>query len=213
MILSNYLYDLLDCLAGQFFLTKSARCVGKEFGINISLNAKEYFSVAIIPEKLVSDRVVLGVLLDDSAHEASRNGFTFVIYIDTDKITEGINSDAIKIIETGIISHEICHFAFYYELFIKLGDNTGITAHSKFTHAVSVTMMGAITEEQDSTSQTVFEEHNIFDLVSNLKKYPKKHFTKGKESKIDYQGFIESFLDHLHFNDMLEKYIYNKKQS
>ena len=193
MIQAHHFYDLLDFLAGQFFNTRNARCVGNDFGINISVNAKEYFSVAIIPEALNNDRVVLGVLLDDSSHIASRNGFTFVIYIDTSKI-DGAAFEALSAI---ILAHEICHFSFYYELFIKLGDNTGITAHSNFTHAVSVTMMGAITKEEDSTSQTIFDEHNISDLVRNLRKYPKKHFTKGQDSKIDYQGFLDKFIERL----------------
>ena len=202
MIQANHFYDLLDCLAGQFFTARAAQCVGKDFGVNISLNAKEYFSVVIIPEKLIDDRVVLGVLLDDSSHIASRNGFTFVIYIDVDKI-EG---DAFRIFSTIILAHEMCHFSFYYELFINLGDNTGIAAHSNFTHAVSVTMMGAITEEEDSTSQTIFDEHNILDLVRNMRKYHKKHFTKGQDSKIDYQGFLDKFLDRLHYEELLNEY-------
>jgi len=204
MILANHFYDLLDCLAGQFFNseTKSARCVGNDFGVNLSLNAKDYFSVVIIPERLIDDRVVLGVLLDDSSHMASRNGFTFVIYIDVDKV----DGEAFKIFSAIILSHEICHFSFYYELFIKLGDNTGIIAHSKFTHAVSFTMMDAITEEEDKTSQTIFDEHNINDLVRNMRRYPKKHFTKGKDSKIDYQGFLDKFLDRLHYNEMVAEY-------
>jgi len=202
MILANHFYDLLDCLAGQFFTARAAQCVGNDFGVNISVNAKEYFSVVIIPERLINDRVVLGVLLDDSYHIASRNGFTFVIYIDTDKIYE----DVFEIFLAIILAHEICHFSFYYELFIKLGDNTGIAAHSNFTHAVSVTMMGAITEEDDSTSQTIFDEHNISDLLKNLRKYPKKHFTKGKESKIDYQVFLDEFLGFLRFGEKLEEY-------
>jgi hypothetical protein len=202
MILASHFYDLLDCLAGQFFITRAARCVGNDFGVTISVNAKEYFSVVIIPERLIDNRVVLGVLLDDSAHIASRNGFTFVIYIDTDKI----NGSAFEIFSAIILAHEICHFSFYYELFIKLGDNTGIATHSNFTHAVSVTMMGAITEEEDSTSQTIFDEHDISDLARNMRRFPKRHFTKGKESKIDYQDFLDKFLDRLRFSEKIEEY-------
>jgi len=202
MILASHFYDLLDCLAGQFFTTRTAHCVGDDFGINISVNAKSYFSVAIIPERLINDRVVLGVLLDDSSHIASKNGFTFVIYIDTEKI----DGRAFEIFSAIILAHEMCHFSFYYELFIKLGDNTGIAAYSNFTHAVSVTMMGAITKEEDSTNQTIFDEHNISDLLRNLRKYPKRHFTKGKESKIDYQGFLVKFLDRLRFSEKLAEY-------
>jgi hypothetical protein len=51
MIHSIHFYDLLDCLAGQFFDTDYAECVRNEFGISISSNAKEYFSVAIIAKE------------------------------------------------------------------------------------------------------------------------------------------------------------------
>jgi len=206
MIQAKYFSDLLDNLAGQFFCSKTAICVNDDFGIQISSNAKEYFTVAVIPEKLDNDLVVLGVLLDDSAHIPSRNGFTFVIYIDMAKISEKINADAIKIIETIIIAHEICHFAYYYELFIKAGDNTGILAHSNFTHEVSVSMIGAITKEHDVTSQTVFDEHNIDDLIKNISKFPKKHFSKGKDSKLDYRSFLIWFLDRLNFDNLLNEY-------
>ena len=195
MIVSRYFFDLLDCLAGQFFATRSARCVGKEFGISISKNAKEYFSAAIITENLPNDLAVLGVLLDDSAHIASRNGFTFVIYIDLSKF----DGKVFRLISSLIIAHEICHFAYYYELFLKLGDNTGIVAHSNYTHIISGTLMGAVTQEQDKTSQTIFDEHNIRDLLKNLRKYPKRHFAKGRETKIEYRDFLDDFLKHLGF--------------
>jgi len=202
MILSRHFFDLLDNLTGQFFATRSAQCVGREFGVNVSQNAKEYFSVAIISENLPNDLVMLGVLLDDSVHIASRNGFTFVIYIDPSKI----NENAFEVISLIIISHEICHFAFYYELFIKLGDNTGIVAHSNYTHTISGTFMEGVTQEQDKTSQTIFDEHNINELLRNLRNYPKRHFAKGKETKIDYRDFLDDFLVHLRFDEILEEY-------
>ena len=207
MIHATNFHDLLDYLAGQFFLNKRAVCVGDEFGIQISSNAKEYFTIGIIPENLEKDLIVLGVLIDDSAHKPSRNGFTFVIYIDTDKIKENIGEGALDIIAASIIIHEINHFAYYYELFLKKGDDTGIKAHSNFTHEVSVTMMGAITEEQDNTSQTIFDEHNFEDLIRNLEKFPKKHFSKGKETKIDYINLTSNLIDHFKLKEMIADYI------
>jgi hypothetical protein len=209
MIQPSYFFDLLDCLAGQFFDKRSARCAGKEFGINISNNAKDYFSVAIIPEELPDNLAVLGVLLDDSAHIASRNGFTFTIYIDLRQYSEEIQ----RILWSIIIAHEICHFAFYYELFIKLGDSTGIRSHSYFTHAVSTKLIGAVTNEQDNTSQTIFEEHDIISLLSNLRKFPKIHFSKGKKTEIDYQQFLDNFLNHLNLDKLHEQYIQNREQN
>ncbi|MDR2589175.1 MAG: hypothetical protein LBC67_07085 [Spirochaetales bacterium] len=202
MIQAIQFYDLLDCLAGQFIGAQSARCVGKEFGLHIISAAKDYFSIAIIPEKLSHEQVVLGVLLDDSCHIGSRNGYTFTIYIDLSKI----DGNAFEIFSYIILAHEICHFAFYYELFRKLGENTRIIAHSNFTHTVSKTLIGAVTREQDTTSQTIFDEHNIKELVTNLGKYPKKHFAKGKETKINYHELFFSFLKHLHFDKLLRAF-------
>jgi hypothetical protein len=199
MILSNHFFDLLDCLAGQFFGNSPASCSGEKFGINISSNAKEYFSIAIIPEELSNNLDVLGVLFDDSAYIPSRNGFTFAIYIDLSKYSE--NSKNVQdTLFSIILAHEICHFAFYYELFLMLGDNTGIVAHSNFTHSISGTFMGAVIQEQDKTSQTLFDGHNIADLVRNLKEFPKSHFSKGHETKIDYKRFLDGFLKHFNIS-------------
>ena len=203
MIRALIFHDLLDCLAGQFLKEGNALCVGKEFGLNMSLAAKDYFSVAIIQEELLDNMAVLGVLMDDSVHIPSRNGYTLVIYIDTRKLS----SEIYEILSLIILAHETCHFAFYYELFIKLGDNTGIVTHSNFTHTVALKMMGAITEEQDSTSQTIMDEHPIRDLVRDYRNYPKKHFTKGRDSKIDYKNLLDDFFNYLHIGQMIEEYL------
>jgi hypothetical protein len=204
MIRSIHFHDLLDCLAGQFFNPeiKSALCTSKEFGVEISSAAQEYFSVAIMPEDLPDDRVVLGVLSDDSAQIASRNGYTFTVYIDVKKI-EG---PAFDLLSSIIIAHEICHFAFYYELFINLGDNTGIRLQNNFKYQVSDKLIDAIVEEQDSTFQTNIDEHNITELIDTFGKYDRKHFTKGSGSLIDYYGFFHDFLGYLNYDEKLEKY-------
>ena len=202
MIKPLHFYDLLDCLAGQFLSTRSAMCVGKDFGIHFSLNAKEYFSIAVIQEELHGDLAVRGVLIDDSAHIRSRNGFTFTIYIDPTKF----EPELFDLFSTIIIAHEICHFASYYEIFLELGDDIGATKHSYFTNIVSYELIEAITDEHDSTSQTPFDGHNIIDLLSNLRRFPKEHFSRKRETAINYQLFLDSFLNHLNFDEMLNNY-------
>ena len=202
MIKSVWFYDLLDCLAGQFFENGNAQCVGNEFGIHLSLAAKDYFSVAIIQEELPDNKAVLGVLIDDSAHDPSRNGYTLVIFIDTRKIT----GEIYEILFLLILAHEVCHFVFYYELFIKLGDNTGIVTHSNFTHIVAIKLIEAIIEEQDSTSQTIMDEHDIDSLARNYRNFPKKHFTKGKDSNIDYKHLLDDFFNYLHIGEKINEY-------
>jgi hypothetical protein len=118
MILPSQFFDLLDCLAGQFFTTRpTVLCTGKDFGVQLVSDAKDYFSVAIKPVELPGNRAVLGVLLDDSAHIGSRKGYTLAIYIDVSKI----DGKVFGVFSSIILAHEICHFAYYYELFIKLG--------------------------------------------------------------------------------------------
>jgi hypothetical protein len=192
MIHPSHFYDLLARLAGQFFKSKPVICVKNDFGVNFSSNAREYFTIAIIPTELPNELAVLGVLLDDSAHIPSRNGFTFTIYIDLSGFNESIH----KILLPIILAHEICHFAFYYELFINLGDSTDIRTHSNFTHAVSTKLIGAVTTEQDNTSQTIIDEHDMVSLLSNLRKFPKSHFSKRQKTRIDYQRFLDDFLKH-----------------
>ena len=204
MIRSNHFNDLLDRLAGQFFnsKTKSARCTGNEFGVQISLAAQEFFSVAIIPQDLPGERVVLGVLSDDSAKIPNRNGYTFTIYIDVEKI----KGPAFKVLSSIILAHEICHFAYYYELFIRLGGNTGIRVQTNFTYQVADRLIDAVIEDQDSTSQTNIDEHDIEELVDTFGKYDKNHFAKGDGTLIDYYSFFHNFLDRLHFRETLEEY-------
>ena len=195
MINHVHFHDLLDCLAGQFFnsKTKSARCTGKEFGPQISLATQEFFSVAIIPETLPQDKVVLGVLSDDSAKIANRNGYTFTIYIDVDKI----NGPEFKPKSLLIISHEICHFAYYYELFIWLGGTTGIRVQNDFKYHVSDKLIGAVIQEQDITRLASIDDHSMTELIRTFGSYDINHFTKGNHSLIDYNSFFRDFFNRL----------------
>lgn len=86
-----------------------------------------------------------------------------------------------------------------------LGGTTGTNEHSKFTHTVSGKLKGAITKEEDSTSQTIFDEHNITELVKTFGKYPKDHFARKNEIDIDYPTMFRQFLKHLHVKDMMDE--------
>jgi len=204
MIRAIHFHDLLDCLAGQFFNSETnfARCTGKEFGIHISPAAQDFFSIAIIPTTLPQERVVFGVLSNDSAQIAARNGYTFTIYIDTQKI----KGSAFKILSSIILAHEICHFAYYYELFIRIGDNTGTRVQNIFTWQISDRLIDAVIDEEDNTSQTNIDEHNIIELVETFGKYNPKHFTKGDSTLTDFSGLFLDFLNRLDFNKKLEEY-------
>jgi len=209
MIRSMHFYDLLDCLAGQFFNsgTYSARCAKNEFGVEISLAAKEYFSIAVVPKALPGDRVVLGVLFDDSAKVEARDGHTFTIYIDVEKIrTNFTNPLTFKLMSLIILAHEICHFVYYYELFVGIGDSTGIREQNIFKYQISEKLIDAVVEEEDNTSQTNIDEHGIEELVETFGGYNKEHFTKGGGTLINFFDFFHNFLEHLNYNQILEEY-------
>ena len=209
MIRAIHFHDLLDCLAGQFFNSesKSARCTGKEFGMQISRAAREYFSIAIIPRTLPQDRVVFGVLSNDAVQIESRNGYTFTIYIDIQKII----GPAFNILSTIILAHEICHFVYYYEYFIRIGDNTGTRVQNTFTWQVSDRLIDAVIEDHDNTSQTNIDEHNITELIETFEKYDPNHFTKGNSTLTDFSSLFLDFLIHLNFKELLEEYKKNNQ--
>jgi hypothetical protein len=75
-------------------------------------------------ELLQKDIAAAAILSDDARYTAGRQAFTLIIYIDTSKFS-GVTDDIKRVVVKAILAHEICHFAFYYELFLTLGgDNT-----------------------------------------------------------------------------------------
>jgi hypothetical protein len=182
---SNIFFDMLDCLFSQFLAPPhSASCVGADFGGNICQNAKDFFSARAIQEKLDSRLTMFTVLLDNSHHIDLKYGCTYTIFIDTSKI-EGV---LFRPFLSALFAHQICHFAFLYELFLELGGETGITAHNNFINALA-----KIDKGYPSLEDTHFE------LISKMGKYPADHFTHGKASKIDYNSFFNDFMNHLDF--------------
>jgi hypothetical protein len=208
MIQARHFHGLLDYLAGRFFDEDGVLCMGEDFGIHLSLAAKEYFSIAIVSENLPEGKAVLGVLVDDSVHVPGRNGCTLFLYVDRENFAEPVLREILAAI---LLSHEICHFAYYYGLFLRLGDNTSSVLHGTFTHAVCGTLNGALTREKDSSSHTVLEDHGVVELLENFRRYPNSHFTRGTEEYTDYHRLIDDFNSHLHVKDMISTYLVAKK--
>jgi hypothetical protein len=186
---------LLLTLAGQFINQKQdhAECVDDDFGTQISPNAKQFFSISLIEEDLPEDLAAVGVLCDDTVSAVKRRSYTFFIYIDSSKKFEKITEDLKNILFKLILSHEICHFAFYYELFFKLGADLTDTLYEQFQNIVSGKLKNAITSEVDITSETVVEEHRYEELIKNFGKYPNSHYAKNKVTKLDYTELFHSF--------------------
>ena len=190
---------LLKTLAGQFIIEQQnfAECVGENFGTQINQNAKTFFSISLIEEDLPADLAAIGVLCDDTVSHLSRKGYTFFIYIDSSKKFSNITEDLKTILSKLILSHETCHFAFYYELFFKLGADLTNTLYEEFQNIVSGKLSDAITNEMDITSETVVEEHRYKELIENFGNYPNSHYAKNNSTELEYNKLFLSFFGFL----------------
>jgi len=190
---------LLRTLAGQFIDNGQdhAECTGDDFGSRIIKNAKKFFTVSIIKEDLPSDLAAVGVLCDDTVSPLKRRSYTFFIYIDSSKKQKKITEDLKTIFLKLILSHETCHFAFYYELFLRLGADLSNTLYEQFQNIVSGKLKKSITNENDITSETVVEEHSYKELVENFGKYPNSHYTKGYPTELNYNDQFNFFFGYL----------------
>ena len=188
-ISSSDFFDILDCLLCQFLNSKSARCAGNDFGKNISSKAKDFFEITVKSTELDNHLAILSVLSDASFYDKSRNGCIYTIFIDTKKI-EGHLFHSFLIL---LIAHQVCHFAFFYELFINLEDKKELSLHKDFKHALSSI------DKQNKVNKKGSEEHSITNIIENMGKFNKKHFANGKASSINYECFYKDFINHLNF--------------
>jgi len=185
---ANFFKGLLKTLAGQFIDNgqTNAECIGEDFGSQINQNAKLFFSISLIEEDLPDELAALGVLVDNRVAEFNRTGYTFFIYVDSSKNQKNITDDLKTIFKKMVLSHEACHFVYYYELFIgKSGDLTS-TAYTQFQSMVSGELKKAIVKENDITSQTVVEEHIYKEFFMNFWKYPNSHYDRYKKTSHAY---------------------------
>jgi hypothetical protein len=189
---SSDFFDLLDNLLSQFLDTQSARCIGEDLGENISVNAKKYFSITIDQRELSDNLTMLGVLIDDFKFDKTRNGYTYAIFIDPIKI-EGPLFNSFLII---LLAHEICHFAFLYELFINYERDADIIIHNNFFKNISPSKnMDKI--QSSSNYQDLFDAHNILNLIEHMGEINKEHFTKSLNSMINFESFFYDFIEHM----------------
>jgi hypothetical protein len=190
---------LLMTLAGQFINSHYgfAECVEDDFGGDFHQNAKKFFSIELIETDLPKNLAAVGLLCDDSVSPHPRKAYTFFIYIDSSKKYLKITDDLKTILSKLFLSHEVCHFAFYYELYLSLGADLTETLYEKFQNIVSGKLKSAITREKDITSQTVVEEHSYDELLKNFNSYRPEHFSKGNPTHLEYRNLLASFFDYL----------------
>ncbi|MCL1993613.1 MAG: hypothetical protein FWG66_11780 [Spirochaetes bacterium] len=190
---------LLKTLAGQYIDQRQdfAGCAGKDFGTLINPCAQEFFSIAVIAEDLPGDLAAVGVLCDDSASHLKKRGYTFFVYIDSSKKKKNITEDLKNIFSKLVLSHETCHFAFYYGLFLDLGADLSSTLYEKFQNIVSGKLRDAITRETNITFETVVEEHSYSELITNWGDYHDSHFTKNSQTVQGIAPLFYHFFDYL----------------
>jgi hypothetical protein len=196
---AEFFKGLLKTLAGQFINAGQnyAECIGEDFGTLINQNAKAFFSISLIEEDLPSDLAAVGILVDNKAAEFNRKGYTFFIFIDSSRNHEEITDDLKTIFKRGVLSHETCHFVFYYELFFSLGADLTSTAYTQFQSKVSGQLERAITRETDNTSQTVTDEHMYGEFLKNFWEYDNSHFDKKRLTKHNYKESNVYFFNYL----------------
>jgi hypothetical protein len=201
MIISPAMFcTLLSNLVSQFFLKDYVLCANNEdYGGQLVRDAKNFFSVVVKYVDLGNQADVLGVLTDDTKNIHGKNTYTFTVFFDADRF----HGEAEKLNLAVILAHEICHFVFYYELFLEMGGVSSSSVYSKFKNAISSKHEGSLFEK-------IFDNHtlsNIRDipnLIRVLELFPPKHFSKDIiTSKIDYRSFFRHFLKHIFKDDVL----------
>ena len=196
---ASFFKGLLNSLAGQFIDEgqEYAECIGENFGSQINETAKTFFSISLIEEDLPDELAAIGVLVDNRAAEFNRIGYTFFIYVDSSRNLTQITDDIKTVFKKMVLSHETCHFVYYYELFEGIKGDSTSTAYTQFQSMVSGKLKKAITNEADITSQTVTEEHFYTEFLRNFWLYENIHFDKYKKTNHDYNVSNELFFKYL----------------
>ena len=167
---------LLDKLVDNFFKKGSAQCTNRDdFAGQLTAEAQEFFSITIHQaefSKLQTDSRefdVIAVLSDDTKYHYGKNTYTFVIFFNS----ENFHGEAKKINIATLLAHEICHFAFYYELFLRLGGNIGSSVYDKFKHIIFGSFperLGASVSLSNSDKHKFSDHIVIMEIISFLKK-------------------------------------------
>jgi len=190
---------LLKTLAGQLFdkNLEFAECIGDGFGTHISSNAKHFISISVVEEDLPEDLAAVGALVDNRSSDFRITDYTFFIYIDSSRKYPNIADDVKTIFQKMVLSHEICHFVYYYELFLQLGDDLTSTVYTQFQSIISGKLKNAIIGETDITSETVIEEHKYEEFIRNFWNYPNSHYDKDNRTSHDFTESNRNFFRYL----------------
>jgi hypothetical protein len=190
---------LLKTLAGQLFDQQQARaeCAGEDFGSHLDQYAKQFFSITVIEADLPRDLAAIGALVENKPGEFNHKGYAFFIFVDTTRNHDEITDDLKTIFEKMVLSHEACHFVFYYELFLSIGADSTDTVYTQFKSSISGKLKNAIIREPDNTRQTATDEHIYAEFLENFWRYDNSHFDRKKLTGHDYTESNKYFLWYL----------------
>jgi hypothetical protein len=188
--------EAIETLSKKFLECGCAERAGDMFGMGMPQGARNFFSVAVVKDSLPEDIAAAAILSDDARYVAGRQGFTLIIHIDTLKFDNAID-EAKKVIVKAVLAHEMRHFAFYYELFSTLGGDNTQMVYNQFKNIASDKFEKATALENDKTSETIVDEHNITEFLFRMGRYPKEHFCGRKDSYINYTYLFMKFFDYL----------------
>ena len=194
-ILSSQFFEMLGSIAEQLITKRTAICLGKDMGTELNSKAKSYFSFVIRPAELPENMAMLSLLSDVSSYIESNKGCVYTLFINFPKIEGTLYKNFLSI----ILSHEICHFVFLYELFTRLDENTDNSIHEKFINIINQNMSGKkLKENTHNMTTNELDNYSMQELIKNLEKFSSnEHFTNGVDSQIDYKSFFYDFLGHL----------------
>jgi len=184
---------LLSNLVSKFFLEDRALCaISEDYGGQLVKDTQEFFSIVVQYADLHNLVDVMGVLSDDSKN-TKKNSYTLVVYFDSNKFHGGAHNINIAV----VLAHEICHFVFFYELFLEKGGVFCTDVYNKFKNSISGKL-------EDSFFNYKFDMHNLFNIrdlpnvIRLFEDFTTEHFSKNIiDSKIDYRSFFRHFLKHL----------------
>jgi hypothetical protein len=182
---------LLFNMAGQYFSNNYAYCTNEEdFANQLSKDAQDFFTIVVQQCDELGPHDVFGILRDNTTDNNADFTFTLIILINNSRF-HGVMP---RINLAVIFSHEICHFAFYYEFFMLIKGKNKIEVFNKFRDSISATLKGSVKTYK-------FDNHVLPvetpELIVEFSNFPNEHFTQRRPSEIEYKSFFLHFLDYL----------------
>ena len=170
-----------------------AECLGDGFGTLINPEAKRFFSIYVQEVNLPEDLSAIGSLADNGNFPFEKAKYTFYILVDSSRKYKNVINELKTIFQKMVLSHETCHFVFYYELFFSLGNYSIEKLYKMFHDALTEKLDSSIT----NTAQPVTGVHKYKEFLKNFWYYTDSHYDKNKPPLHDYEESNIKFFGYL----------------